>query len=81
MRKQKIDPEDSYGNGADPMNKQTAKRKRRREKLRIKNISAVRAHREKTGRTGAVWKKKNHGKGKAFSRSHPNAPFSGWGTR
>lgn len=62
--------------GNDPMNKHTARRKRRRAKLRLyMGAPAVRPHRRKSGRTGQIKSKRTPAKGKPYSRVHPNPPW------
>lgn len=62
--------------GAEPMKNHTKRRKRRRAKLRLNHGAvAVRAHKRKTGRTGQIKEKRNHGKGEKFAHRHPNPPW------
>ncbi len=78
-----IELDDAEPEGAERMKRRTVRRKRRRAKAKLqsKGKTAVRPHKEKTGRTGQIWEKRSHGKGSRFSNQHPNPPFNGWGTR
>jgi hypothetical protein len=58
------------------MNVATKRRKRRRAKAQLtKGKNSVRAHREKTGRTGQIWEKHTPGKTSKFSHVFTNSPW------
>lgn len=57
------------------MNKYTKRRKRHRaNSITKRGKASVRAHRRKTGRTGAIMAKKNHAKRVSYRVMRPNPP-------